>query len=138
MKGIKKKILIGVLSIILICSFVLIGFFWTTTPGKEIDSPEYIVKTALRCQYGWESKDKLKEIAIEEMYKDVNEMAINKKLYLFADKEKLDAELKELSKKEKAKIAVEIYAPIDVEFYNCTLEKQKDGKYRIVNVEIDT
>jgi len=102
---------------------------------KQENDIEYILKTAIRIQYGWGNIDELNQICTEEFLENLNldEVYMGRKLYTI-EKGYMD-KVQEIGENE-LEVTVSVYSP-DILFHHFTLIQNEDGKYLISNIEHD-
>lgn len=135
----KKKII--VIAIILVIGILLFGRgflvqnVYIDVIGKGENGIDYILKTAIRVQYGWGNIDDLNQICTEEFLDNVNldEVYLGRKLYTI---EKGYMDTAQQINENELKITVPVYSP-DIRFHHFTLIQDENGKYRINGIEHD-
>ena len=102
---------------------------------KQENDIEYILKTAIRIQYGWGNIDELNQICTEEFLENLNldEVYLGRKLYTI-EKGYMDT-VQEIGENE-LEVTVSVYSP-DILFHHFTIIQDEDGKYLIDNIEHD-
>jgi len=102
---------------------------------KQENDIEYILKTAIRIQYGWGNIDELNQICTEEFLENLNldEVYLGRKLYTI-EKGYMDT-VRESGENE-LEVTVSVYSP-DILFHHFTIIQDEDGKYLIDNIEHD-
>jgi len=102
---------------------------------KQENDIEYILKTAIRIQYGWGNIDELNQICTEEFLENLNldEVYMGRKLYTI-EKGYMD-KVQEIGENE-LDVTVSVYSP-DILFHHFTIIQDEEGKNLIDNIEHD-
>jgi len=102
---------------------------------KQENDIEYILKTAIRIQYGWGNIDELNQICTEEFLENLNldEVYMGRKLYTI-EKGYMDT-VQEIGENE-LDVTVSVYSP-DILFHHFTIIQDEEGKNLIDNIEHD-
>lgn len=125
----KKSILIAGIAVILIGVICLqyIG------PEEKNKSPESVIETAIRVQYGWGAQSTLEKLCTEEMLETAN----FEDLYLGRTFYTIDKTYKNSIKQEqKSVVPVYVYSP-DLRIHIFELIRDESGEYWIQSIEHD-
>ncbi|NBI62977.1 hypothetical protein D3Z38_07875 [Clostridiales bacterium] len=118
---------------------LMIAFQFFTTGsavgGREEQEIQSTVEQALRIKYGWKKKAAIQDIATREFQEQIADSDFYEGLTFYT----IERDFMKSHRKESGNIvtvSVTVYAP-DIIIPIFTLEKMKDGKFLIVDVEYD-
>lgn len=122
-----KKYVLPIMAV----AIMLIGvvFYSGSTRSDDVDS---MTDAAVRIQYGWGSKNKLKKMCADEFEgkENIEDFCMGRKLYSVEERW-----VKKISDNE-TEVTLQVYSP-DLTIHKYTFVQTEDGKYCIANIEHD-